>query len=399
MTSFLRPSLLIYTIGLGSLFLTDLLVSRFFSHADIADWARLRSLVGIAAVVPLIGLDQVLVRSPAASAQLLRLLAVQVPLLGLGVGFVLEATGLVSHWWLGAGLTIGSAASLVLFQYFRSHHRQVLSQFAQQGWKVAALALVAVMAATGLRGDLVLWGVGLILVTDLLAAGAVVALPPEKLHPQVPARARAHYAIGSRFMVTAMMLALSVYAEQLVVNRLGSSEEAALYFTSATYFLFTFSFFNGYLAFLIGPWVRDRHDRFIALVRARWWAILAGAVCYALALNLVGWALWQLLGPSIGAVDRGLQLLFLWAGFARTLYVLPSGYLGVFGMPRQHDVLILLQVLTLAPVIALFLALRADGVDLVHSVAAASALNWSLRTVASSSMTSVVVRRRLGKVS
>jgi len=398
-TRFLQSSFLIYSIGLGALFLTDLLVGRAFSHEDIADWARLRSLVGIAAVVPLIGLDQVLIRSPAASAQLLRLLAVQVPLLGVVVGLVLQAAGLVDYWWLGTGLAIGSAVSIVLFQYFRSHHRQVLSQFAQQGWKIAALALVAVMATTGWRGDLVLWGVGLILVVDIVMISAVAVLPPEKLHPQAPARARTHYAIGGRFMVTGMMLALSVYAEQLVVNRMGSSVEAALYFTSATYFLFPLSFFNGYIAFLIGPWVRDRHDRFITLIKARWWAILASAAVYAVALNLVGWILWQLVVPSVGAVDLGLQLLLLWAGFARTLYVLPSGYLGVFGMPQQHDVLILLQLLTLAPVIGLFLALRAGGVDLVYSVAAASALNWSLRTVASFSMTGVVAHRRRAEVS
>lgn len=399
MIRFLQPSFLIYTIGLGALFLTDLLVGRAFSHDDIADWARLRSLVGIASVVPLIGLDQVLVRSPSCSAQLLRLLAVQVPLLGVIVGVVLQAAGLVSHWWLGAGLAIGSAVSLVLFQYFRSHHRLVLSQFAQQGWKIAALALVAFMVATGWRGDLVLWGIVLILVVDFIMAVAVAVLPPKRLHPQVPAPVWAHYAIGGRFMVTAMMLALSVHAEQLVVNRMGSSAEAALYFTSATYFLFPLSFFNGYLAFLIGPWVRDRHDRFVALITARWWVILVCAAIYAMTLNLVGWMVWQLVGPSVGAVDPGLQFLLLWAGFARTLYVLPSGYLGVFGMPRQHDVLILFQVLTLAPVIGLFLALRAGGVELVHSVAAASALNWSLRTVASYSMTGAVARRRLADVS
>ena len=398
MNRFFQPSFLLYATGLGALFLTDLLVSRTFLPGEIADWALFRSLVGIAAVVPLIGLDQVLIRNPAASAQLLRLLTMQIPLLSLAVGVVLQRAGLVSHWWLGTGLAIGSAGSLVLFQYFRSHHRQALSQLSQQGWKITFFALVAVMAVTGWRADLLLLGVALILLLDVVMAGAVLILPPEKLHPQEPTPARTHYAIGSRFMVTGLLLALSVYAEQLVVNRLGSSEEAALYFTSATYFLFSLSFFNGYVAFLIGPWVRDRHDRFIALLKARWWAILATAAGYAVALNLAGWVLWQLVGPSVGAVDRGLQLMFLWAGFARTLYVLPSGYLGVFGMPRQHDVLILLQILTLLPVIALFLALRAGGIDLVYSVATASALNWSLRAIVSFSMIGVVARVRAREV-
>lgn len=394
----MKSGFIIYAIGLVALSCSDLLVSRFFSPGEIADWALFRSLVGIAAVVPLIGLDQVLVRNPAASGQLLRLLTVQIPPLGLAVGVLLQQAGLLEHWWIGTGLAIGAAGSLVLFQYFRSHHRPVLSQLSQQGWRIAVFALVAVMTITGWRSDLLPLGVALILLFDLLMVCALLVLPPGKLHPQKSSLARTHYAIGSRFMFTGLLLALSVYAEQLVVNRLGTSDEAALYFTSATYFLFSLSFFNGYVAFLLGPWIRDRHDWFIAQLKARWWAFLTISAGYAVTLNLIGWVLWQLVSPSVGAVDRGLQLMFLWAGFARTIYVLPSGYLGVFGMPRQHDVLILLQILTVLPVIGLFFALRSGGADLVISVAAASALNWSLRAIVGFSMIGVVARMRAIKV-
>lgn len=391
---FLRPSFLIYAIGLGVLFLADLIIARTFAHDEIAAWAQFRSLVGIAAVIPLVGLDQVLVRSPASSAQLLRLLGIQVPALGLAVGILMYWFGLVSYWWLGTGLAIGSAASLALFQYFRAHRHEILSQFAQQGWKIAVFGFILIMAFTGWRSDIVVWGVGLLLANALIVALVVLVLPPERMHPQAPQPTRAHYAIGSRFMVTALMLALSVYAEQLIVNRLGSSEEAALYFTTATYFLFPLSFLNGYLAFLMGPWVRDRHDKFCILLRTRWWAIVLGAAGYGVAMNLVGLTLWQVVRPSVGAVDPELVMLLLWTGFARTLYLLPSGYLGVFGMPRQHDMLIIEQICALIPVVGLFLALRACSVDLVHSVAAASALNWSLRASAGFIMIGVVARVR-----
>lgn len=397
MKKFLRPSFLVYSLGLGGLFLTDLIVGAVFSPQDIADWAKFRSLVGIAAVIPLIGLDQVLMRSPASSAQLLRILGVQVPILGVAIGFILSWFGFVSSWVLGAGLAIGSAASLVLFQYFRAHRHEVLSQFAQQGWKIAALGLIAAMALTGWRSDLVVWGIGLVLAFDIIVALAVLILPPERLHPQSPEPARAHYAIGSRFMVTSLMLALSVYAEQLVVNRLGSHMEAALYFTSATYFLFPLSFLNGYLAFLMGPWVRDKHDRFIQLLHTRWWAIVLASAGYGVAMGVLGLILWKVVRPSVGEIDAGLVILLMWTGFIRTLYMLPSGYLGVFGMPRQHDKLILGQVLSVIPVIGLFFLLRAYGVDLVHSVAAASALNWTLRTVLGFQMINTVARVRAEK--
>lgn len=390
----MRLGFIVYGAGTVFLLLADLLVSSLFSHDDISDWALLRSLIGISAVLPLIGLDQVLVRRPAASSQLLRLLAFQVPVLALVVGAVLSLSGILADWWLGTLLALGSAVSLIQFQYFRSHHRQVLSQLAQQGWKIAAFAVICLMVATGWRSNILVVGVLLILAANIAMAFAMVRLSPSRLHEQNAEAVRDHYAIGGRFMVTALLLALSVYAEQVVVTRFGSSEETALYFTSATYFLFPISFLNGYLAFLIGPWIRDRHDRFVGILNARWLIIGAVAAVAAVSLNLLGWALWQAVSPSAGKVDPVLQALFLAMAFLKTLYSLPSGYLGVFGMPRQHDWLILLQIAALLPVVALFLALRWVGVELVHCVAMASTVNWLLRTVVGYTMTVKIVRLR-----
>ncbi|MBF9043586.1 hypothetical protein HKCCE4037_09615 [Rhodobacterales bacterium HKCCE4037] len=378
------------------MFLADLLVSSTMSRDDISDWALLRSLIGISAVLPLIGLDQVLVRRPSASAQVLRLLAFQVPVLACGVGLILFATGILPNWWIGGLLAIGSAASLAQFQYFRSHHQQVFSQLAQQGWKIAAFAMVGLMVVTGWRGDLILSGVLLMLSINVLMAWAMLRLPPSSLHPQATGSAREHYAIGGRFMVTAFLLALSVYAEQVVVNRLGSNADSALYFTSATYFLFPISFINGYLAFLISPWLRDRHARFVSLLKSRWLAVVGVAAVTTAGLNALGWGLWHLISPPAGQIDPILQALFFLMAFVRTLYVLPSGYLGVFGMPRQHDVLILTQIIALAPAIALFFLLKWLGADLVHSVAAASALNWCCRTFVGYGVTARVIRLRAG---
>lgn len=394
MKRFYKLSFLVYGLGLSSLFFADMIISRAFSAEDISDWARFRSLVGIAAVIPLVGLDQVLVRSPAASAQILRLLLVQVPVLGTCVGFALAWTGVIAELWLGAGLAIGSASSLVVFQYFRSHHYQLLSQLAQQGWKIAAFGAVSLMLLTGWRCDLLTLGVALLAGVTVAMVAIIYVLPPSRIRPQQPESVRVHYAIGSRFMVTALMLALSVYAEQLIVIRLGNKFEAALYFTSAVYFLFFPTFFNGYLAFLMGPWVRDRHDRFVATIRRRWLVILVGTAGYSVLFNLIGAGLWQAISPSVGQIDSGLQVLFLAMAFVRSLYLLPSGYLGIFGMPREHSRLIVFQIVAVLPVMGLFFILRAFGFELVHSVAAASVLNWSLRTIIGYTMIAIVTSRR-----
>lgn len=389
-----RSSFFIYVIGLGCLFATDILVSTVLPQDDISDWALVRSLIGIAAVIPLIGLDQVLVRRPAASAQVLRLLLFQAPMLSLLVGLILYVTRILPNWWIGGLLAFGSAWSLAQFQYFRSHNKPFLSQLSQQGWKVMAFVLIGLMVFWKWQGDLILLGVLSLLTVNLVMASTMLWLPPSTLHDQFDENVRDHYAIGCRFMVTALLLAASVYAEQIVVDRLGSSTESAMYFTSATYFLFPISFLNGYLAFLIGPWIRDRHARFVQTLESRWVGILGFAAATAAALNALGWVLWQLVAPSTGQVDPILQALFFLVAFVRTLYAIPSGYLGVFGMPHQHDVLIVMQIACLVPVIVLFVLLQWIGTDLVHNVAAASALNWCLRTLVGYAMTVRVIRLR-----
>jgi hypothetical protein len=195
--------------------------------------------------------------------------------------------------------------------------------------------------------------------------------------------------------MTGFILSLSVYAEQIVVNRFGSVADSASYFASSTYFLFPVSFINGFIAFLIGPWIRDNHDEFVRILHKCWLAILFSAFIVAGVLNLMAWILWRQISPSAGVDNHILQILFFFVSVIRLLYSLPSGYLGVFGLPNQHDRLIIMQILSLLPVLSIFFVLQWSGVALVYSVAAASLVNWFLRTMVSYNMISIVNSSRL----
>ena len=389
-------SAVVYAVGLTSLLLADILVTNHFSPNTIADWATFRSLVGIAAILPLVGLDQVLIRSPQSSERLLRIIAAQGPLLAGTVGIGMYMAGFVSQWWIGTGLAIGSFLSLALFQYFRSHHIPLLSQLSQQTWKIAALVALIWIAWTGVEANIFLIGVSLLLLANAIGLGALLWWPPKRHHDQTPEPFFTLYAIGLRFMATSLLLALSVYAEQLVVNQLGSTQEAALYFTAATYFLFPAGFLNGYAAFLIGPWIRDNRARFLASLKRHRTRIVFGILFYALILSGIGWAAWALTTPSVGDIDHGLQTIFTLSVMARTAYVIPSGYIGVFGKPRQHDVLIWAQIAALGLAALLLFALWSLGVGTVYAVALASALNWALRAGLSFGVMAMIARSHGG---
>lgn len=390
-------SFVFYLIGIGALFGSDLLVTTFAPPETIKDWAEVRSLIGITGILCLVGMDYVMIRSPQSSARLLRILALQIPLLAILVGLVVWSMGFLSSLWVATFVAAGSAASLALSQYFRSHRHNVKSQLIRQSWKILAFVVIGTTLLSGQRLQLD-DAVATILLAVVAGAVALVFLrQPARLYPQDPEPAGDLYSIGSRFMVTSLLLALAIYAEQLLVNKLGTASDAALYFTHATYFLFPISIGNGYLAFLIGPWMRDNHDRFTVLFRSRWGVILLFAAIYAIALNLFGWQAWQFINPSIGDVDTSLQLIFLVSAFMRTLYTFPSGYNGVFGRPRQHDVLIIAQIISLGIVIGFFIALQSFGYRLTQSVALASAANWMLRCLVAFAIMSMIHKFKTSK--
>jgi hypothetical protein len=371
----------VYCVGFGSIFIADALVTKFFSVDEIARWAEVRALIGISGVLCLIGLDQVLVRSRASSGKLLMLLSIQVPLLALLVGTIVWWFGFLSSWIIAVLLAVGSAGTVALFQYFRSNNQRLKAQVTEQSWKIALLLALIWLVASQSKLPLDALVVGLMLAGVCGSAFMVWRRPPASLYPQSPQPTQKLYAIGGRFMATSLLLALALYAEQLVVNGLGSSQEGARYFTHATYFLFPISVANGYFAFLLGPWARDNHAQFMALLSRSRWLILMVAFGYTAIVHFIGWAGWILIGPAAGEPDLGLRIIFFTVCITRTLYTFPSTYVGVFALPQQHDFLILGQIIVLSIVaIVFFLLYQTLALPLVVAVAGVSAINWILRT-------------------
>ena len=389
---------LVYVSGLGSLLLLDLIITAVFEGSVISDWGGLRSVIGIAGIFCLVGLDQVLVRSPQSSKKILKAIFVQVPILAVIIGWGFSYFGFVKNWFLGGVIAAGSAMTLVFFQYFRSFSLNLKSQLSQQGWKIFALLTVLLFLALDFQIELGAVVAVSIWLSILLCLFFYIKSLPENMMAQNAESLSDLYQIGIRFMVTSLMLALTVYAEQLVVNHYGGHQNGALYFTHATYFLFPASILNGYLAFLIGPWVRDNHDRFLGILKKRWPLIVAFSAFFALFVFSAGSFFWSVIGPSVGVPDTILQIVFMVSVVARTLYTLPGGYLGVFGMPGDHNILIVGQLVIFATVLALFFFFKeVEGVLIVYLVSILSALNWVMRTALSFSMVSVIARRKNAK--
>lgn len=389
------PALILYATGLLAYFLCDVLVTSSMMPEQVVQWAEVRSLIGLSGILCLIGLESVLIRSPQSSSRLLRRLLIQIPLLALPVAAVVHGLGYLDSYAQAYFLAIGSAGTIALYQYYRSHHLRSMAQLTQQGWRIAAFLLVLFLIwqpDTLPLGASVVW----LLVLSLgIGALFVTRFPPSRLHPQDPEPMGDMYRIGVRFLVTSTFLGLAVYAEQLVIQSVGTVYEAARYFAHATYFLFPMGLVNGYVGFLLGPWVRENHDRFMETLARRWHVILLIVLLYAILLHGVGLGAWWIMAPRVGEPGLGLRLMFLLTSIVITLYQLPSAYNGVFAQTRHHDALILAQVFALMCAFAVFwVLLRKLGVDPTLSVAAGAMTNWLLRTALGMAVLFVVSRHR-----
>ena len=353
-------------------------------------------MIGIVGVLCLFGLEQVLVRSPQSSARLLRLLAIQVPLLALPVALVVHSLGYLGSYLQAYLLALGSAGTIAFYQYFRSHHLRSLAQLTQQGWRIVIMTIIAALVFAPGVAEIGILVVVVMLVGVVVAASVALVKRPSCFCEQDPEPVSTLYRISARFTVTSSLLALAIYAEQLLVIKVGTTEDSACYFTHATFFLFPTNVLTGYAGFLLGPWVRDNHDRFVSVMRHRWLLVVLGLAAVTVALNGIGQIGWRIIEPSVGDPSVGLSLIFSISGIMIAVYQIPSAYNGVFAQVHHHDVLILGQLFALGSAFGAFVLCNSGlSASVVVSVALASVVNWTLRAGTGIAIVTLIARNRM----
>jgi len=378
----------IYGSGLLALIITDIFISTTMPPEAISEWARIRSVVGIAASICLIGFDSVILRLPHATRKILLILAVQIPVLGLGLGYLTYQLGALPSFWASVGFCISISVITTGFQYFKTFNKRCLAQLVFQVWKVAIL--ITVLGCAFLSVEVRLTQSPSLAITSLamiLFAAGVVAVVFFDLR-QTAMRHRFEstgilYGFGLKYMVSTLLLALALYAEQLLVAQLGTVAQSANYFIHATYFLFPITLVGGYATFILGPWIRRNFAQFQHNMRFRKIYILLVSGLIAWLCNRLGLACWYLVSPTEAPPDENLQIIFFCVSVMRMMYTIPSAYLSVNGSRQQHNTFIMGQILSTIAIIAIFiLAYPSDAVSLPVLVGCLSMLNWTLRNLA-----------------
>lgn len=391
-------SVFIYLSGMVSLFLVDFIIVRFESTETISNWATIKSVVMIGGTLALLGMDQVMVRLPEQSIGILKRSYFQVIIAVLIYSLVVFQLGLLTEGISLVFAILAMAMSTLHFGYLRSHFLLILAQVVTNGWKILFLLILCMSIYLDFKIDYSVIYVISILITLIF----VFTFKNKTIYPQQQknnANTREQYELGARFFISLLSLNLSLYLEQVLLNAGNHIEESSIYFSHFTVILPLIMLFNGYIGFILGPYIRKNTEKFELILKKYWWvptlfSISLGALSYLISNYIFLYFL-----EEKTTFLPHLALIITLIGSLRIMYILPSSYLGVVASKEDLDKFIIINSISIGVLVGSFYLFYQLNNDALYSIAYASLLNWLIRTTYGNYLVWTIWKTRtLGKV-
>ncbi len=394
----LVPSALIFLSGVGSIYIAELIITRYGDAETVSRWAVLKSFMMIASTVAMFGINSLIFREPSATRILLKVGIVQVLIVSVLAGVFGVYMGWAPSMLIGASVVAGYALTNFAFQWLRSEQRLTESYIANNGWRILFLI--------GILGIFIYSHIdpGEILLVAFVLGGISVLALIKRPAPRMEKKSHHNdiqsildiYKVGASFFLTNIVLAISAHGENIVVHYLGGNEDVSMYYRGLVVYLFPSVIVNQYLVAVFGVWIRENEKTFNRLIKQ-----YARIVGFALVLFL--WPLLFLGGRILEQVFYGeattplaLAMLLSLGACVRFYYILPSSYVGVMANRKQLFHVSLWYMasalfLLVLPPIFVFL-----GISTVIAVALASIINWAFRSLVGTNIIRERIRMQTG---
>lgn len=322
-----------------------MLIGKWYPDRDIAAWAVIRSIVAIGGVFCITGFDQLLMREREISRQLLRLLLIQIPILALIFAIIICWMGVLGDISSFVAAASGGAISIAMSNYFRSHRLNVRSQIAQQWWKIAAflVIMIAYFSSIKLKIDYLI----IISMSISVFLTVIMFFIPIIGNKTCEIRGIGYiYSGGFRAMAMAIVMNLSMFGENILVEILSQASDTAVYFIHFTYFCLPMSIVSGYAAFFLATFIRDSPEKYFSFIsKHKIYFLLLFVVLFAGCL-VAGALGWKLIGVD-RRVDWVLASVLVINSLLRAYYVGPAQYVALFFDNINYDKIIVYQIVSL----------------------------------------------------
>lgn len=375
-------SIVIYVIGMLSFFLVDFIIARYETTEAIAGWALIKSIVMIGGTIVLFGMDQVMVRLPQQAKSILKRSYLQIAIAVLSYGAVISSMGLLHEglWTIVAIFLL--ALSTLFFGFYRSRFSLLSAQIVTNGWKPFFLLVLIIFLSFEIpRNYSVVFIVAIslsLLMTQLQNKGSSDKLEDIKDHEYE--KIVGQYGLGARFFISLMSLNLSIYLEQILLNNGSHTLESTIYFSHFAIILPLMMLFNGYIGFLLGPYIRKNIAKFDSFLATYWWVFPLLALSLGTISFLLSMYLYSFLLNGKSEFIHSLALIITSIGILRVIYILPSSYLGVVASKRVLNRFIAINVVGIGVLVGGFYVFYHMTDNALYSIAYASLLNWVIRS-------------------
>ncbi len=361
----------------------DLLVASIDDRERVASWALLKSILFIGSPLVLLGIDHALVRSPDLLRKASPIVGLQAVGISIVLGFLLQLV--VDVPWIGTTVSIlAVSATSFAFAALRARGHLLWAQVALQGWKLFLVASIVWMLwmdspdPIPSRSLVFTGSVASLLVVVVIGRADRLLLRKTDL-TNMEDSIRDLYRAGAPFVATMVLLNLSLFLEQLLLNTGSSSEESARLFSHTSVVLPLIVFGNGFVNFWLGAQARQDGNRFI-----RWWTRFRGlvpiwSVGAALLGLLVGWQVVVTSPLASFDFEWRIALALAAVGALRTSFVIPSSYIAVWARPSELHRFVRINALGVTSFIVIFFALTWSGYSAILAALAGSLANWCLR--------------------
>lgn len=373
--------IIMYGLGMASFFFLDIYVSSSMPIELISQWAETKSYVLVGSTVLLLGLDQVLVRHSESSLSILKRAAINVTLLSIAVTFFLAVIGNVgSPYFLGCAIVALSSSSL-LYAVFRAFNIKFQAQVAVNGWKVVMTSLVLLFWFLGEPINFpILIITSCVLTVSILVASnwgrlSMIISSTEQQHPYQ----RTYTRLGAQYLVALLTLSLSIYLEQILLNANGFVVASAQYFAHVAIILPPFVFLNGYLGFVLGPFVRKEPQRSTEIYLGYRLIVGIGAALVTLAAVWASETVFLFIVGNKISYSVPLASCIAAIGLCRFVYTVPSSFVSMLGDRQQIDRFVISNVAGVLILVVVFYSLVALEVEPSLAVGLASLANWIVR--------------------
>lgn len=322
---------LVYVIGMGSFFLVDILISSYEASETIAAWALLKSIIMIGAIISVVGLDQVMVRLPTQAKEIIKyasIIALVASFIYIAIIYILK---LSDSLYFEFGIIFALSLGTLFFGYFRSQFKLIEAQIATNLWKIFFLLILVFLIIT--KSSISYAEIFLISALSSLFFTLSIYLfqkkSPYSDNKIQKEPIKKQVTLGYKFLISLLTLNLSLYLEQVLLNAGGHTEESSLYFTHLAIILPPIILINGYIGFILGPYIRKNSKHFDQILKNKLPSFMVLVFLFSLLALFASVYTYPYFIGEKHTYSFYLALVAVGLGILRTLYIIPSSYLGV----------------------------------------------------------------------